>query len=355
MKEEENDCGEIYEIYIWGRKVWKIINATYECNWGGADYFVQSESPTCKNIDGVPVISLKEMANIKTDKLVFIAVSNTKTSREIEKNIFDQCGADYTISVYNCRNFISDNLLVQRAINTTGSRKCIVCGNYVEEFCPWGTDQEIFSQIHIIGGGYRKNCKCPYCGTIDRERWLYYVLENHTDISVIEGKVLHFAPEGTAETYIRKNARIDYYSGDIVQGKAMHVIDITDIPYRDNMFDYVISNHILEHITDEKKAISEIKRVLKKKGKWVFSFPICPDIETYEDENVDSPEKRLRAYGQDDHVRLYGNDFVSRFERFGFKLNVYSPQDELDDEHIDKFGFIKEDTIIVATPDKAIV
>lgn len=322
---------------------------------GGCDYFVQTDEPACEKIDEIAVISLRTMINIKSDKLIFIAMNNTRVIREIEKNIYAQCGSDYIVKIFNCRNFISDNLLLRHTTNMSGSRQCIACGSKFAEFCPGGINEKIFSRYHIIGGGYRKTYKCPYCGAIDRERWLFYVLEKYTDISSISGRVLHFAPEGAIETYIRRNEHVDYYSGDIVQGKAMHVTDITDIPYKDSMFDYVISNHILEHIEDEGKAVSEIKRVLKRGGKWIFSFPVCKDIKTYEDKEIVLPEQRLKAYGQKDHVRLYGYDFAKRFEQYGLKLDIYSPKNELDDDLIAKYGFIKDDMIIIAVWDTEMV
>lgn len=324
----------IYGAGRYGTMLQQYMNETQ----GGADYFVQTSEPECnKEINGIPVISLAQMAKMQTNKLIFIAMNNIKVIREVEKNIYDCCGTDSTIRVYSYKDFINENLLIRRMANATGTKQCIVCGNNVDQFCPGGIDQEVFQRHHIIGGGYRETYKCPYCQTVDRTRWLYYVLKTYTNIFQLSGRVLHFAPEKAIEHYIKQNINVDYYSGDIARGKAMHVIDITDIPYRDNMFDYVISNHILEHIVDEERAISEIKRVLKKEGKWIFSFPVCMDIKTYEDERILSPEQRLESYGQKDHVRLYGNDFVERFEKYGFKLNVYSPQNELGDALIQKY------------------
>ena len=129
----------------------------------------------------------------------------------------------------------------------------------------------------------------------------------------------------------------------------MHIVDITDIQFRDNTFDYVICNHVLEHIPDEQKAISEVLRVLKPDGKWIFSFPICTDMQTYEDPTVVSEEDRLQRFGQEDHVRLYGYDYKERFEAHGLNLEFFSPQDELSAEEIEKYGFIPDDVIIVAT------
>lgn len=334
----------IYGAGKYGELLLQLINVM----GGGVDYFVQTNEPECKEVKGTPVISFKSMMSIKADKIVFIAMNDSKAIREIEKNIYAQSDPG-TVKIYNCKDFIKDNLVIQHNEYSQGTRKCVVCGNNIAEFCPGGISEGIFAVHHIIGGGYRRNCKCPHCGTIDRVRWQYYVLENYTDISRIAGRVLHFAPERVIETYIKRNEQIDYYGCDIVQGKAMHVVDITDIPYRDNTFDYVICNHVMEHIVDEKRAVSEIKRVLKGNGKFIFSFPICADMKTYEDKAIATPEQRLKAYGQKDHVRLYGNDFVERFERYGLKIEIYSPKDKLDDTLIDKYGFIEDDIIMVAT------
>lgn len=44
------------------------------------------------------------------------------------------------------------------------------------------------------------------------------------------------------------------------------VIDAQDIPYVNDTFDIVIANHMLYHVPERKKALSEIKRVLRKDG-----------------------------------------------------------------------------------------
>lgn len=186
---------------------------------------------------------------------------------------------------------------------------CIVCNSDVDTFNPGVFPSELFEKHHIIGGGYRENCICPNCNSMDRERWLFYILKNKTDIMNLNGKVLHFVPEPSVEKLLKTNNNIDYYSGDIEIGRTMYVTDITNIQYADKTFDYIICNHVFEHIPNIKKAIKEIKRVLKNDGKLVFSFPICLDEKTFEDKNITSTEDRIKYYGQEDHVRLYGNDF----------------------------------------------
>ena len=44
-------------------------------------------------------------------------------------------------------------------------------------------------------------------------------------------------------------------------------IDAQSIPYPDETFDAVIANHMLYHVPDRRKALSEIKRVLKADGR----------------------------------------------------------------------------------------
>lgn len=46
-----------------------------------------------------------------------------------------------------------------------------------------------------------------------------------------------------------------------------------NIPYDSNMFDAVVSHDVLEHVSDPRKTLSEIHRVLKPNGKAFIVFP----------------------------------------------------------------------------------
>lgn len=45
------------------------------------------------------------------------------------------------------------------------------------------------------------------------------------------------------------------------------------IPFPDAMFDTVYSSHVLEHVQDEQKSLSEMKRVLKQDGVLIIGMP----------------------------------------------------------------------------------
>lgn len=333
--------------FIYGAGKYGILLLKCLKEYTQIDYFVQTEESELKELEGIPVITLKKMCKMDGKKLVFIAINNRKVAIEIERNIL--IADPLNTHVYYGGSFISDNLLTLNGTSLSESKSCLFCGNKFAKFLPGGNNSEIFQKYHIIGGGYRESCLCPYCGSGDRNRWFLYCLLKKLDISHFSGTILHLAPEKLVESILKENKNIDYYTGDIVPERAMHVTDITNIQYQDSTFDWVISNHVMEHIVDEKKAVSEIKRVLKTNGKWIFSFPICTDIKTYEDKTIDSAEARLREYGQEDHVRLYGYDYIERFQQYGFNLSIYSPERELDDEQIEYYGFIKDDIIIEAT------
>lgn len=245
-----------------------------------------------------------------------------------------------------------DNKKDEERLNSQVQHYCTICCNIVPAFNPGGIPSELFERHHVIGGGPRENSACPICGALDRSRWTLFVLEKVIDLFNSSGRVLHFAPFG-GESVIRErlqsNPALDYYPCDIAPGRDVHIIDITDIPFKDNTFDYVISNHVMEHIPDEAKAVGEVMRILKPTGKWLLSFPICTDQDTFEDENIIDVNDRLRVFGQEDHVRLYGRNYRERFEKYGIKLNTFSPNEMLSEEEISRLGLIKDDVAIIAS------
>lgn len=225
---------------------------------------------------------------------------------------------------------------------------CTVCGSSVAFFLPSGIKTELFQTKNIIGGGYRKNVCCPICDANDRIRYLDYIIKKKTDIyNNSKNNILHFAPEKVIEAQIRKIAGEGYVTGDIALGVADKVVDVTDICYPDSVFDYVIINHVLEHIPNEQKAMCEIRRVLKEDGKIIFSVPICEDEDTYESTTELSESERLKQYGQIDHVRLYGRDVKQRLEKYGYNIVEYKAEDILSENEISNMHILAKDRIFI--------
>lgn len=81
----------------------------------------------------------------------------------------------------------------------------------------------------------------------------------------------------------------------------------------------------------------EIRRVLKADGWAVLLVPITSEV-THEDPSIVDPAERLRVFGQEDHVRRYGKDYVDRLRDAGFDVEIVHPSDLLDDGAIERMG-----------------
>ncbi len=202
--------------------------------------------------------------------------------------------------------------------------QCPFCESQLSLMKPFGFDFPVLKEKEIIGGGRRENALCPVCGSFDRERLLYLFLLYRTDLFKGEKKVLHVAPEKhVAEILYRENT-IDYLTADLLAEEVMVKMDITKIQYPDQTFDVVICNHVLEHVPDDLKAMKEIHRVLKEDGWAVLQVPFSPVLkETYEDSRLTTEEERSNAFGQPDHVRIYGKDYKDRLKKAGFKVREF--------------------------------
>jgi SAM-dependent methyltransferase len=137
---------------------------------------------------------------------------------------------------------------------------------------------------------------------------------------------------------------LDYVSVDLYSRLAMINMDATDIKFPEGTFDCVLCYHVLEHIPDDKKAMSEILRVLKPGGWGILQVPILAET-TIEDPAINSPEDRERVYGQSDHVRAYGLDYKDRLEDAGFIVTVDDYVSELGGEVVRRCGLEKDECI----------
>ncbi len=137
-----------------------------------------------------------------------------------------------------------------------------------------------------------------------------------------------------------------YYSKDI------SLIDITKLSFEDNSFDVIFCNHVLEHILDDRKAMGELYRVLKPGGWSILQVPISNLLdETYENSTITDPKEREAHFGQFDHVRIYGKDYVKRLSDIGFKVKEVSPLTEWEDNNIEKYAINKNEVLFVAFKD----
>jgi SAM-dependent methyltransferase len=127
-------------------------------------------------------------------------------------------------------------------------------------------------------------------------------------------RILAVAPDPFLERLGRQGSH-DYLSIDLSPGKAMAVMDLTSLELPTADRDLIVAFHVLEHIEEDGAAMREIRRVLSPAGRGLIEVPLRGD-ETDERFMHEPMSVRTEAYGQPDHVRLYGQrDFEDRLRR----------------------------------------
>ena len=218
-----------------------------------------------------------------------------------------------------------------------GGCHCNVCGHAILRFLPyrggWSSVPPLMRELQMIGSDVER-FECPVCGSHDRERHLIYYLDRTDLFKCMTGAaVLHLAPERHVSERINKSGPTTYIKGDLYPTKAdIKKIDLLALPFSENTFDIVIANHVLEHVNDDTKALREIARVLKPGGNAILQTPFSNALEKgIEDPGIQTELARLHAYGQEDHVRIYGRDWIERFEAPGLRANIRSHAELLGD------------------------
>ncbi|WP_375242227.1 class I SAM-dependent methyltransferase [Lacinutrix sp.] len=200
-------------------------------------------------------------------------------------------------------------------------------------------DGKSFKSLLSYGyGKQRSNVLSPSTLSLERHRLLWLYLKNETDFFSAEKKVLHFAPEQCFLKRFRTLKNLDYTTTDLLSPIADVKADICNLPFKDDSYDVIFCNHVLEHIPDDTKAMQELYRVLKPGGYGVFQVP--QDLEreiTFEDDSITDKKERAKIFGQYDHVRIYGKDYFNKLRHIGFKVNEVDYTAKLLKEDIIKY------------------
>ena len=209
--------------------------------------------------------------------------------------------------------------------------ECTICGSKFS----------IFGSTGVVP---RKNAICHRCGSSERHRliWKYMVDELKLFSQNQRVRLLHFAPEKMFYDLFTEMENVEYVPCDLEPGGYSYTngpeviqVDITQIPFDDGSFDFILATHVLEHIPDDHLAMSELYRVMKKGASGIFQVPVDSALDTtYEDFSITSPEGREKAFGQFDHVRWYGRDYKNRLEKVGFKVT--------EDDYVNRFSKEKQ-------------
>lgn len=176
--------------------------------------------------------------------------------------------------------------------------ECACCGWQGPAFISSGT---------LRGPNYQS--RCPICDSRSRHRGLAKLLPGLMKERL--GEVLVFAPEKVLLNVL-SNIGMVYKTTDLLSVDVdFPGEDIQSLSFEDNSFEWIMCNHVLEHVPDDLAAMKECFRVLKRGGKAIFTIPGNYKVE----------ETIIFAHPDGNgHYRLYGRVVCNDFRRAGFEV-----------------------------------
>ena len=202
---------------------------------------------------------------------------------------------------------------------------CPCCGVHLRKFVDAGysNNSERFNPERYAG--LDQEVICPCCRSLPRHRILALWMKMH--IEELKGrKILHFAQEHSLQMWMAKNG-ISATTADLY-APADFQLDIEDTKLPDESYDVIICNHVLEHVSDFRKALRELHRIVASDGMIIISFPTDTKLETvYENASIMDEEGRIKHFGQSDHLRVFGRDSASMLASFGFEVEEITSDD----------------------------
>ncbi len=207
-------------------------------------------------------------------------------------------------------------------------------GKSFRKFLPYGYER------------VRENVLAPGTLSLERHRLFWLYLTNETEFFSTSLRVLHFAPEQAFLKRFKELKNIQYTTTDLNSPIADVKADICDLPFKNDSYDFIICNHVLEHIPDDTKAMQELYRVLAPGGTAILQVPYDRKRDlTFTDDTITDQKERAAIFGQYDHVRVYGMDYFDKLKSIGFQVTAVDYTAQLSEDEINKFRLPKGELI----------
>lgn len=217
-------------------------------------------------------------------------------------------------------------------------RECPICGARRRRFMPYG---------YVTS---REDALCPRCLALERHRIIWLWISRSTTLLEEHPRMLHIAPEVSLMRHFKKLYRDTeaYITADLESPLADMHFDVQHIPLADNSIDTVICNHLLEHVEDDRQAMRELYRVLRRGGWGIMLVPEDRGrATTFEDDTITDPKLRTELFGQYDHRRVYGRDYDDRLREAGFRVERIAVTDIATPEERQLYALGADDMVVV--------
>jgi SAM-dependent methyltransferase len=197
----------------------------------------------------------------------------------------------------------------------------------------------------------RHGALCWRCGSHERHRAQWLLLQRRPELLRDARSLLHFSPEWCLSRRLRRLPGLRYVTTDLDPDQKVDLrLDITAIELPDGAFDAVLCSHVLEHVADDAGAMAELRRVTAPGGFCLVMVPLdLGRTTTYEDDSITEPADRQREYLQFDHVRLYAPDIADRLRAASFDVETIDMTRELGAE-AQRYRLLASDLIFLGRP-----
>ena len=219
-------------------------------------------------------------------------------------------------AIYFKYYFLISGLLFR---NSQGNVYCPCCGKRFEKF----QDDRYYDDKRFNPSTFsnsRQDVICDCCRSAPRQRIIAEWAEQNTEL-LNKSEILYFAPELSMMLWFKRHG-IKVKTADLFDRRTDLKLDLTALDLPDESVDIVFCNHVLEHVTDHSRALSELHRIIRKGGRLIISFPIDESLDEMIEDKECSVEDRIRLFGQCDHLRLFGKDSKMMLENAGFEADT---------------------------------
>lgn len=302
------------EVIIWGKGVLEVcafqtVNFHKELT---TSCYISKDAEKRRVWRNKPVYTLEEIELSSKKHYVFVlAKAEHQDIRETLQTIGFQEYEDY----YD----IEKEILVEsrNEVREDKNYSCNICG---------GNEFEIFNS--------EKPRRCSNCGSVERTRTLPKVIEENLELDFSKLKVLHVSPSKAERMYLKKLGANTTTLDIRPECRVDIVEDLCNmIQVENESFDMILANCVLNHVYDDKKALEEMRRILKKDGIaliWVLDSGSYKTV-VHEDPTGWYGKENYEKYRIGTYRHYGENEFIDLLEQYFFKVNCYEKYDEITD------------------------
>lgn len=153
---------------------------------------------------------------------------------------------------------------------------------------------------------------CVTCGSGERDRVIRKIYGNIPEKYTKNRRLLQFSNDNSINRNAFASFEISLYQGE-------NSLDLMNIDRPDESYDWVVSNQVLEHVSDDLQAVKELLRILTPLG--IIHINIPNPAYNIATRDWGYPDPKIY-----DHYRHYGSDFPSRIDQVLTDANAYAIQ-----------------------------